>query len=57
MGYYHKQNPQEYGFEDLEYQEPEEYDIVLINKVIDLKIIAKCAETTVDVIREFDVWY
>jgi len=47
-------NPQEYGFEDINYQEPEEYDIVLINKVIDLKIIAKCAETTVDVIRELN---
>lgn len=48
------QNPQEYGFEDINYQEPEEYDIVLINKVIDLKIIAKCAETTVNVIRELN---
>ena len=48
------QNPQEYGFEDLDYQKPEEYDTVLINKVIDLKIIAKCAETTVDVIRELN---
>ena len=48
------QNPQEYGFEDINYQEPDEYDIVLINKVIDLKVIAKCAETTVDVIKELN---
>ena len=48
------QNPQEYGFEDINYKEPDEYDIVLINKVIDLKVIAKCAETTVDVIKELN---
>ena len=48
------QNPEEYGFDDIEYQEPDEYDTVLINKVADLKVVAKCADTTVDVIKELN---
>jgi len=47
-------NPEEYGFTDLHYQEPLKYDTVIINKVIDLKIVAKCVGVTVEVIRELN---
>lgn len=47
-------NPQEYGFTDLNYEQPLEYDTVIINKVMDLKIVAKCANTTVEEIRELN---
>jgi len=45
-------NPEKYGFKDLEYEQPLQYDTVIIDKVIDLKIVAKCANTTVEEIRE-----
>jgi membrane-bound lytic murein transglycosylase D len=47
-------DPEKYGFTDLHYQEPLKYDVVIINKVIDLKIVAKCANTTVEIIRELN---
>lgn len=47
-------NPEEYGFTDLEYQQPLQYDTVVIEKVIDLKIVAKCANTTVEEIKELN---
>lgn len=47
-------NPEQYGFNDLCYQKPLEFDTVIINTVIDLKIVAKCANTTVDVIKELN---
>ena len=47
-------NPEEYGFTDLNYQEPLIFDTVIIDKVIDLKIVAKCANTTVEVIKELN---
>jgi membrane-bound lytic murein transglycosylase D len=48
------ENPQEYGFDNLQYECPLEYDIVIINKVIDLKVVAKCADTTVEIIRQLN---
>jgi len=47
-------NPEKYGFTDLNYQEPLTFDSVYIDKVIDLKIVAKCANTTVEVIKELN---
>lgn len=47
-------NPEKYGFTDLNYEKPLQYDKVIINKVIDLKIVAKCANTTVEEIRELN---
>jgi membrane-bound lytic murein transglycosylase D len=43
--------PEEYGFQDLAYHEPLEYDEVSLNSPVDIEIIAKCAETTVEEIR------
>ncbi|MCR4662377.1 MAG: transglycosylase SLT domain-containing protein [Endomicrobiaceae bacterium] len=47
-------DPEKYGFKDLNYQEPLSFDTVVIDKVIDLKIVAKCADTTVEVIKELN---
>ncbi|MGA2090351.1 MAG: transglycosylase SLT domain-containing protein [Endomicrobiales bacterium] len=44
------ENPQKYGY-DLVYDPPMEYDTVKISTVIDLKIVAQCAGTTVEKIR------
>ncbi|MBE0425040.1 MAG: transglycosylase SLT domain-containing protein [Nitrospirae bacterium] len=47
-------SPQDFGFEDLEFYPPLEYDTVMISSPVDLDIIAKCAETSIDVIRELN---
>ena len=47
-------NPEEYGFTNLKYQEPLKYDTVIINKVIDLKVVAKCVGVTVEEIKELN---
>ncbi|MBO7610911.1 MAG: transglycosylase SLT domain-containing protein [Elusimicrobia bacterium] len=47
-------NPEEYGFKNLVYDEPLKFDTVVIDKVIDLKIVAKCANTTVEEIKELN---
>ena len=46
--------PEEYGFYDLVYHEPLEYDEVTLNSPVDIAIIAKCAETSVEEIRELN---
>lgn len=46
-------NPEKYGF-DIEPDPPLEYDVVEINECVDLKIIAECAETDVETIRELN---
>jgi membrane-bound lytic murein transglycosylase D len=43
-------DPEKYGF-DLQYAEPLVCDTVVTDKIIDLKIVAKCAGTTLDDIR------
>ena len=48
------ENPAEYGFENLDYETPLEYDTVVLNKVIDLKVVAKSANTTVETIKELN---
>lgn len=47
-------NPEKYGFNNLQFEEPLVYDTVIIDKVIDLKIVAKCAGTTVEKIKELN---
>lgn len=47
-------NPGDYGFVDLNYHPPFEFDLVVLDKPIDLDIAAKCAETTLDTIRELN---
>lgn len=47
-------NPEKYGFKDLQFEEPLVYDTVITDKVIDLKIVAKCAGTTVEKIKELN---
>ncbi len=47
-------SPQDFGFEDLEYHPPLNYDRVTISSPVDLEIIADCAETTVEVVKELN---
>jgi membrane-bound lytic murein transglycosylase D len=46
-------NPKEYGF-DTVYDPPIQYDKVKIEKIVDLKIAAECAGSTLEVIRELN---
>lgn len=47
-------NPQSYGFENLNYYMPLEYDEAIITAPVDLDIAARCADTTIDAIRELN---
>jgi peptidoglycan lytic transglycosylase D len=47
-------SPQNFGFYDLEYLQPLIYDLVTIKTPVDLDIIAECAETSVEVIKEMN---
>ncbi len=47
-------NLEQYGFTDLQMEEPLQYDKIKTDKVIDLKIAAQCAETTVETIRQLN---
>lgn len=44
-------SPQEFGFEELEYHPPFDYDEVTLRSPCDLEVIAECAETTLEVIK------
>ena len=47
-------SPQNFGFEDLEYHPPLNYDRVTISSPVDLEVVAECAETTEKVIKELN---
>lgn len=47
-------NPDEYGFEKIDYHSPFDYDEVIINHPLDLEVAARCADTTIEVIRELN---
>jgi membrane-bound lytic murein transglycosylase D len=47
-------NPDEYGFTDLDYHPPLSYDEVVLDRPVDLDIAARCAETSLDMIRELN---
>jgi membrane-bound lytic murein transglycosylase D len=44
-------NPEKHGYMDIEMANPLTFDVVEINDCIDLRILAKCALTTVDTIQ------
>lgn len=47
-------NPEDFGFYNLVYHEPMEYDEVTLYSPVDIEVIAKCAETTVQEIKELN---
>lgn len=47
-------NPEDFGFQFLEYREPLYYDEVVLNHPVDIEIIAHCAGTTVNEIRNLN---
>lgn len=47
-------SPREFGFEDIEYYPPLDYDEVVIQSPLDLETVAACAETEVDVIKKLN---
>lgn len=47
-------NPEEFGFMNIEYHQPLNYDEVMVQGPIDLEIAAKCADTTIEVIKELN---
>lgn len=46
--------PEHYGFEDLDYHEPLEYDEVTIQSPLDIEVIARCSECSVREVRELN---
>jgi membrane-bound lytic murein transglycosylase D len=46
--------PEEYGFADLAYHEPFEYEEVVLYVPVDLDVIAECAGTDIDTIRDLN---
>ena len=46
--------PEDYGFRDLSYHEPFEYDEVVLYVPVDIEVIAKCAGTGVDEIKDLN---
>jgi membrane-bound lytic murein transglycosylase D len=47
-------SPEEFGFEELEYNPPLNYDEVTIDSPVDLEVVADCAETTIGIIKELN---
>jgi membrane-bound lytic murein transglycosylase D len=47
-------SPEDFGFQELEYHSPLDYDEVVIELPLDLRVVADCAETTLSVIKELN---
>ena len=47
-------DPESFGFQDIDYYEPMLYDEIVINAPMDISVIAKSAETTVEEIRKLN---
>jgi membrane-bound lytic murein transglycosylase D len=47
-------SPKKFGFDDLEFHEPLEYDLVTLKSPVDIEVIAECAETSENVIKELN---
>jgi membrane-bound lytic murein transglycosylase D len=47
-------NLEKYGFINLQYKSPQNYDVYKTDKVIDLKIVAQCANTTAEEIKKLN---
>jgi membrane-bound lytic murein transglycosylase D len=45
---------EKYGFVNLQYSSPQKYDIYKTDKIIDLKIVAQCANTTIEEIKKLN---
>ncbi len=47
-------NPQEFGFDEIEYHEPLSFDEVVLDSPVDLSVAADCAGTTVEEIKRLN---
>lgn len=47
-------DPEKYGFTGIEYQEPLRYDKVMVPPAVDLRLIAKASEITVEELKELN---
>jgi membrane-bound lytic murein transglycosylase D len=47
-------NPQDFGFDDIEYNQPMRYDEVRLDEPIDLAVAAECAGTDLDTIKKLN---
>lgn len=47
-------NPRLYGFDNLDYHPPFEYDEIVIERPLDLDVVARCAETSLDSIKDLN---
>lgn len=47
-------SPEEYGFNDLVYHKPLEYDEVIVHSPLDIEVIAQCSGSTIQEIRELN---
>lgn len=47
-------SPQNYGFDNLEFHQPLNYDTVTVKSPVDLAVIAECAKTSEEIIRELN---
>jgi membrane-bound lytic murein transglycosylase D len=47
-------SPQDFGFEDIEYHSPFNYDEVTLDSPVDLEVAADCADTSLEVIKELN---
>ncbi len=47
-------SPEEYGFTDIEYAQPLKFDYATVYECIDLEVLAECAGTDVETLRELN---
>ncbi|MFI5294669.1 MAG: transglycosylase SLT domain-containing protein [Thermodesulfovibrionales bacterium] len=47
-------NPEDFGFLDIEYNEPLSYDEVELDSPVDLAVVAECADTELEVIKKLN---
>jgi membrane-bound lytic murein transglycosylase D len=47
-------NPEDFGFDNIDYHAPMRYDKVTLTSPVDIEVIADCAETTMEVIKEMN---
>ncbi|MEK7332603.1 MAG: transglycosylase SLT domain-containing protein, partial [Nitrospirota bacterium] len=47
-------NPEEFGFKNIEYHQPLDYDEATVTGPLDLEVAARCADTTTEVIKELN---
>ncbi len=48
------ENPEEFGFKNINYHQPLDYDEVAVNEPLDLEVAARCAGTTIEIIKELN---